>query len=258
EFFTAKYGFRESSWPMRLLHWEEKLSARFADVVLAPHEACARYYLRSVPREHIVVVMNTPDPRVFSDGPAVRDPDDRTMLYAGTVASRYGVDLAVRALALLRAEVPGLSLRIVGDGDQLPSLRTLARDLDVEDSVHFDGPVPLDRVPAIVRSSWLGVQPNRDDALMRLNLSTKVLEWARLGLPVVVGITPPLAECFTDDEILICEPGDFEGFCARVRQAAKDPDALAAMAERARAASARFSFGDQMAAFVRAIEGSPR
>jgi glycosyltransferase involved in cell wall biosynthesis len=124
--------------------------------------------------------------------------------------------------------------------------------------VHFDGPVPLDRIPAIVRSSWLGVQPNRDDALMRLNLSTKVLEWARLGLPVVVGITPPLAECFSDDEILICEPGDLEGFCARVRQAAKDPDALASMAERAHAASSRFSFEDQMATFVRAIEGPKR
>jgi len=180
------------------------------------------------------------------------------MLYAGTVASRYGVDLAVRALALLRDEVPGLALRIVGDGDFLATLRVLARDEGVEDKVVFDGPVPLDRIPAIVRTSWIGVQPNRDDVLMRLNLSTKVLEWARLGLPVVVGITPPLAECFTKDENLMCRPGDFDGLCARIREAAADPEALAHRAERARAASARFGFDDQMAAFMRAIDGDER
>lgn len=253
EFFSVKYGIRDGSPLKRVLLLEEKVSARFADVVLAPHEACARYYERSVPRDRIEVVMNAPDPGLFSPNSTTRDPADRTMLYAGTVASRYGVDLAVRALARLSGEVPGLGLRVVGDGDQLTALRVLAHELDVEDRVLFDGPVPLDRIPSIVRRSWIGIQPNRDDALMRLNLSTKVLEWARLGLPVVVGITPPLSECFTSDEILICEPGDLEGLCARIREAADDPDALSRRAERAQAASERFSFEAQIAVFMHAI-----
>ena len=197
--------------------------------------------------------MNAPDPALFSPNSTTRDPADRTMLYAGTVASRYGVDLAVRALARLSGEVPGLSLRVVGDGDQLSALRVLAHELKVDDRVLFDGPVSLDRIPSIVRRSWIGIQPNRDDALMRLNLSTKVLEWARLGLPVVVGITPPLSECFTSDEIFICEPGDLEGLCARIREAAGDPEALSRRAERAQAASERFRFEDQIAVFMHVI-----
>ena len=258
EFFSVKYGLGDGSPLRRVLLLEEKVSARFADVVLAPHEACARYYERSVPRDRIEVVMNAPDPGLFSPNSTTRDPADRTMLYAGTVASRYGVDLAVRALARLIGEVPGLALRVVGDGDQLSALRVLAQELEVEDNVIFDGPVSLDRIPSIVRTSWIGIQPNRDDALMRLNLSTKVLEWARLGLPVVVGITPPLSECFTSDEILICEPGDLEGLCARIREAAADPEALSRRAERAQAASERFSFEDQIAVFMHAIAPGDR
>ena len=255
EFFAAKYGFADRSLAMRALLLEEKISARFADVVLAPHARCARDYERSVSRDRIVIVMNAPDPKLFSGDQLNRDASDRTMLYAGTVASRYGVDLAIRALARLRDDIPGLSLRIVGDGDQLSDLRTLAQELGVEGDVHFDGPVSLDKVPAIVRSTWLGVQPNRDDPLMRLNLSTKVLEWARLGLPVVVGMTPPLADYFTDEELLVCRPGDFDELCARIREAAADPEALAKRAARARAASDNVRYEVQIATLIHAIEG---
>lgn len=257
EFFAAKYGRGPRSSLMRIFLWEERLSARFADVVLAPHQACARIYERSVNPARIAVVMNLPDPRLFSPLDATRDPADRTMLYAGTVAARYGVDLAVEALIRLRDRIPGLRLRIVGDGDLLPQLRATARREGIEDRVIMDGPVPLDQIPSIVRTSWIGVQPNRDDPLMRFNLSTKVLEWAKLGLPVVVGATPPLAELFGHDELLLCQPGDVDGLCARIEEAAADPDALAARARKARLRAERLRFEDQIAAFLQAVEGQP-
>lgn len=256
EFFAAKYGLPERSALVRALRIEERISARFADVVLAPHAACARRYERSVARNRIAVVMNAPDPRLFNPQDDLRDPSDRTMLYTGTVAARYGVDLALRALARLRGDIPNLALRIVGDGDLLPRLRAQAREEGVEDRVHFDGPVPLDKIPAIVRSSWIGVQPNRLDPLMEFNLSTKILEWARLGLPVLTSLTAPLSDVFTGNDLLICEPDDLEGLCARIVEAESDPVALRLRAERARAAAERFRFEDQIAAFLRAIEGT--
>jgi glycosyltransferase involved in cell wall biosynthesis len=256
EFFMAKYALKERSWLVRALLSEERISSSFADVVLAPHEACARTYERSASPAKIVSVMNAPDPRLFDTADATpRDPADRTMLYAGTVAERYGVDLAVRALARMKNDIKGLRLRIVGDGDIVEPLRALARDEGVADLVSFDGPVPLDRIPAIVRSAWLGVQPNRNDPLMRFNFSTKVLEWARLGLPVVIGATPPIRAAFDPSELMMIEPGDLDALCAAITRAHDDPAELAEMTERARAAAERYRYEDQIAAFLRALEG---
>ncbi|HLW18129.1 MAG TPA: glycosyltransferase, partial [Actinomycetota bacterium] len=256
EFFEAKYKLSERDPLVRGLLAEERISARFASRVVTVHHTMATLYERSVPAAKIGVVMNAPDPRVFAvDSGARRDPGDRTMLYAGTVASRYGVDLAVRALASLRDEIPALRLRIVGDGDLVPALRAIAHEEGLEDRVSFDGPVPLEAIPRIVQESWIGVQPNRDDPLMRYSLSTKVLEWCLLGLPVVAGETRPLLELFTKDELLFHAPEDLEGMCDRIREANADPAALAERAIRARAAAGRISFETEAAALLRLVAG---
>ena len=256
EFFEAKYKLNETDRLVRGLLAEERISARFASQVVTVHHTMATLYERSVPGAKIGVVMNAPDPRVFAaDAPADRDPADRTMLYSGTVASRYGVDLAVRALAVLRDEIPALRLRVVGDGDLVPTLHAIARREGIEDRVSFDGPVPLEAIPRIVKESWIGVQPNRDDPLMRYSLSTKVLEWCLLGLPVVAGETRPLLELFTKDELLFHAPEDLEGMCDRIREADADPVALAERVVRARAAAGRISFETEAAALLRLVAG---
>jgi glycosyltransferase involved in cell wall biosynthesis len=259
EFFEAKYRLSETHPLVRGLLAEERISARFASQIVTVHHTMATLYERSVPAAKIGVVMNAPDPRIFVvAADAERDPSDRTMLYAGTVASRYGVDLALRALALLRDEIPALRLHVVGDGDLVPTLRVLAKREGLEDRVRFDGPVPLDAIPRIVQESWLGVQPNRDDPLMRYSLSTKVLEWCLLGLPVVAGETRPLLELFTKDELFFHAPEDLGTMCERIREAHADPVALAERAQRARAAAGRISFETEAAALISLVAGDGR
>jgi glycosyltransferase involved in cell wall biosynthesis len=256
EFFEAKYGLSKRHPLVRGLLAEERLSASFASQVVTVHHSMAVLYERSVPAAKIGIVMNAPDPRVFApDAAARRDPTDRTMLYAGTVASRYGVDLAVRALAVLRDEIPELRLRIVGDGDLIPALRALVVGEHLDDRVTFDGPVPLDAIPRIVQESWIGVQPNRDDPLMRYSLSTKVLEWCLLGLPVVAGETRPLLELFTEEELFFHAPEDLGAMCDRLREADADPEALAKRADRARTTAGRISFETEAAAFLSLVAG---
>lgn len=236
EFFRSKYGLAEDHPLTRALLKEERISCRYASHVLTVIDAMRNLFLRSVEPERISVVMNAPDPRIFaaakSEYPS-RDPADRTILYAGTVAARYGVDLLVRAVARLKDRVPSLRLRIVGDGDLVPALHTLARELGVSDRVVFDGPVPLHAIPTIVRSSWLGAQPHRIDPLMRYCFSTKVLEWCALGLPVVCSNTDAFVQTFSGDELLFVAPGDLDDVCRRIVDAHDDPHALARRAERA-------------------------
>lgn len=245
EFFMSKYGLPADHRLVRALRAEERISCRYASHVVTVHQAMKELLLRTgVPSEKIGVVMNAPDPALFETTPTgeTRDAADRTVLYAGTVAARYGLDLLVRAVARLRNQIPGLRLRVVGDGDLVPELERLARELGVGDRLVLDGPVPLDRIPAIVRSSWVGAQPHRDDPFMRLTLPTKVLEWAALGLPVICTETAALSRTFSAADLRLLKPGDLDDLCASLVEAHEDPSALVARAARAQRTVRRFDW----------------
>jgi len=57
-----------------------------------------------------------------------------------------GVQVCLRALRLVRASVPDVTLRVVGDGSYRPRLEALARELGVADIAEFVGNVPYERL----------------------------------------------------------------------------------------------------------------
>jgi len=61
------------------------------------------------------------------------------ILFYGGYSPLQAVDVAVRALALLDIEV---SLTLIGDGGSRTQIESLAMDLGVQDSCHFQGRVP--------------------------------------------------------------------------------------------------------------------
>lgn len=245
EFFMSKYGLPREDRVVRALLIEEKMACRYASHVVTVHDAMKTLLLRTgVGEDKISVVMNAPDPRVFG-GPSpasTRDPDDRTILYTGTVAGRFGIDVLVRAVAALKDEIPRLRLRVIGDGDAVPELRNLARHLGVADRVTFDGPVPLDRIPGIVRSAWVGATAHPNDPFMRYSLSTKALEWCAIGLPVICSRTDALDRALRDDEVTFIRPGNLDDLIGALRRADADPEALAAKAASARESVKRFDW----------------
>jgi glycosyltransferase involved in cell wall biosynthesis len=258
EFFRSRYGFAEDHRAVRALLLEERLSCRYATHVLTVIDAMRELFLRSVPPQKITVVRNAPDPRLFSNrgGSPPRDPADRTILYAGTVADRYGVDLIVEAVARLKDAIPGIRVRVVGDGDLVPRLRTIARAKGIEDRVSLDGPVPLDAMPGIISGAWLGAQPHRDDPLMRYSFSTKLLEWAALGLPVICSATEAVVREFSDDEIMFVQPGDLDALCRRILEAHLNPAETGLRIERGRAAALRFDWNVERERLLTAVAGA--
>ncbi len=263
EFFQSRYGFADDHRAVRALLLEERLSCRYATHVLTVIDAMRDLFLRSVAPEKITVVRNAPDPRLFSRSAELpaRDPADRTILYAGTVADRYGVDLIVEAVARLKDAVPGIRARIVGDGDLVPRLREIARANGIVDRVSLDGPVPLDAMPGIISGSWLGAQPHRADPLMRYSFSTKLLEWGALGLPVICSATEAVVREFSDEEMMFIPPGDIDTLCERIFEAHRDPEGLARRIELGREAAGRFDWNverERLLAAVSGVEASRR
>lgn len=65
--------------------------------------------------------------------------DKRIILAVGNLIPIKGIDVLIRAVALIRPQIPNLKLLIVGDGPQHHNLQKLVTQLDLQECVDFLG-----------------------------------------------------------------------------------------------------------------------
>ena len=256
ELACSKFGVGPAHPLPRFLAAVEQGAVRFADRCLAVSGPCLdRYVARGAARCKFTVVMNSPDPTLFAPpkGPIVVPAGGAPCLIShGTLVERHGFDLLLHALA----ELPGVQLAILGDGESRPRLQALAVQLGVAERVTFAGVVPLSQVPARIAGATLGVIANRSDPFMDLVLPTKLLEYVAMGVPAVVARTPAVAAHFGADEVGYFAAGDAADLARTVRALLADPHRRSAMAAKAKAALDRHWAWPIMAErYVRVVTG---
>lgn len=108
-------------------------------------------------------------------------PPRRHLVITRNLEPIYGIETALRALALLRAEgFNDVTLSIAGTGPSLGSLTQLAAELGVTDAVRFVGRLDREQVVALYHDADIAVNPSLVD-----NMPNSVLEALACGLPVV-------------------------------------------------------------------------
>jgi len=222
--------FDPPQWVIRLLRWQERLSYKFPDALLTVSEPMRQRLIEcGVRPEQIHVLLNLPDQKVFG-GIVKQVPieDQCTLIYAGTIAPRYGLDLAVKALDLLQIEMPDLRLRIVGEGPDTSRLKRLVAVLGLESKVYFAGSVDLERVCELLVASDIGISPHFDDSFWELYFSTKVVECLLAGLPVICAHTRTIAHYFDDSVLFFFQPRSVQGLVEQIRLVRSRPDLVEA------------------------------
>lgn len=178
----------------RLLELQERWGMRFADGVITVHEPLRDLFQGRLGELPMTIVMNVPDASELT--PVDWNPDSRTVVFTGTIASRYGVLELVEAVGLARNSIPGLRLRLIGEGEDLPAVHDKVKSLDLGDVVEFVGRIPWEQVRAAQEDAWVGVNAPRPDELGSLSFSNKIVEWVTLGLPVIAAESPTLLRYF--------------------------------------------------------------
>jgi glycosyltransferase involved in cell wall biosynthesis len=239
----------------RALAGVERLALRLADEVITVHEPYERE-LRTRGARSVTIIMNSVDPDVLpSTTEAVVQPGFR-VVYHGTVTPWYGVDLLLDAAGAVVSEIPELAVEVYGEGDAVPGLRERAQELGLDGRVQFhDRWLPQTEVLSLVRSASMGVIPNRPTRLNRYALSSKLLEYVELGIPVAVAGLPTLREHFSDDEVVFFEPGDADALAAALVAIARDPAAARARVEAARKRARAYAWDTNAARYVRLLDG---
>ena len=223
----------------RILRRIETMATRFADLILTVHEPSRRELAaRGVPREKILVVMNTVDKRHLPSADGARADEGFRVVYQGTITPPYGLHLLVEAVSEISDELPETRVEIYGDGDSLPEIRSLVQARDLQDRVYLSGGfLPHLEVLERIRSTSVGVICNLPIPLNRFALSEKLFEYVVLGIPVVSADLPTIREYFDDSEVLFFRAGDAHALADALLQARREPEAAL---QRAAAALERY------------------
>jgi glycosyltransferase involved in cell wall biosynthesis len=218
----------------------ERLSARFAHHVITVSE-CFRSLLaaRGVDPARVSVLYNS---QPMPDGLTRVSPPSPVMITHASLVERYGIQVAVRALPHLLPSWPDLTYEVLGDGEQLAALRSLASELGVLDHVSFRGFRPWKETMERIARASIGVVPVVADGFGELILPMKLLEYAAVGIPIVCSRLPGIEEGFAADAVAYFPQGDAQALAAEVDRLLRSPAEAEAQVERARKALQRIAW----------------
>jgi glycosyltransferase involved in cell wall biosynthesis len=188
EFYASKFNTSTNSITFKLLVAMEKMSIAFSDhVIAANHIWEERLKNRSVARSKCTTFLNYPDTDVFKRQGRNRNDKKFVLLYPGSINHHQGLDIGIRAFALIKDQVPTAEFHIYGtNGDQLSLLRGLIPDLGLEGRVYLKDSIPFDKVPSVIENADLGIVPKRKSGFGNEAFSTKILEFMYMNVPVIV------------------------------------------------------------------------
>jgi glycosyltransferase involved in cell wall biosynthesis len=254
EFSMSRFGDGWDSLPVRLVRLQERLSCRFAHHVITVTELWRESLVeRGTPAAKCSVVMNVADDRIFHQRPPVEFPSNGTlhMIYHGNLTYRYGLDLALYAVAQASAQVPGLHLTIHGRGEFLADLKHLAAELNLEEIVNFSTHLmPMDELPHLLASADVGLVPYRRGPFADGILPTKLMEYAALGLPAIAARTPAIEAYFTEDMVDFFEAGDVNALADRIVRLSRDANHRAELAHNIHQFNKRYNWAAQRTEYL--------
>ena len=258
EFYAARFKRNINSLVVRPVLWEEKLSAWFADhVIIATHRWRDVLISRGVPADKITVVLNLADERIFKppDSPKLhRGGENFSIIYHGTITTRYGVDLVIRATHLLRDRIPGIRLLLVGNGEYRETAKKLVQDLELSEYVTFRDTMPLKDLPELISQADIGVTPYRFDGFTDGCLPTKLLEYTALGIPTIATPTPVIKDYFNESLVEFCNPEDPDDLSDHIYLLYSSPERFNELARNTKKFNTVCNWISQAEAYVQLIE----
>lgn len=231
ELYASKFKISENSWVFRLLVLMERLSIRYADyVIVANHLWHERLIQRSARPERCSTILNYPDLNIFQrrERELECNSDHFVICYPGTLSWHQGVDLIIKAMAELRNKAPNLRLVIFGDGPERSRLQALVEQHALSAQVSIKEGVAMEVIAKAMTRADLGVEPKRKASFGNEALSTKILEFMAMDVPVLASDTVineryfgnGVVAFFTSDDVADLAESIWQLMCDPARRAA--------------------------------------
>ena len=256
EFFRDRFA----AWLMPLLPVVvavTRASAALADELITVHEPLRQLSIeRGVNPDRISVVMNSADPRIFDPARHERRPfmadGQLRLIHHSNLQRLYGLDVAIDALAGLPGELDW-RLDVYGDGPWRPQVEAAISRNQLADRVVLHGRVSLEELPAKLAASDIGLVPSLHEPYLEYSLSTKLLEYAAMGVPIVATDLATVRHHFTDAAVRFV-PGGPDALVTAIASLAAHPDAARAMGLEAQRQAAAYDWERQRATYLDIVD----
>lgn len=258
EFFRDRFAHAALRPLLPLVIAASRASAAVADELLTVHETLRRLSIeRGVAPNKIGVVMNSADGRLFDPGRYERRPfmADGTLrlVHHSNLQRIYGLDVAIRGLAKVRAGLPW-RLAVYGDGPWRARVEETIEHTGTAERVELHGRVPMDELPGILAQSDIGIVPSLAEPYLDYSLSTKLLEYAAMGVPTIASDLRTFRHHFTDAALRFVPGGDPAAISAAVEALADDPPAAVELGREAQRQAEAYDWERQKARYLETID----
>ncbi|WIE76911.1 glycosyltransferase [Curtobacterium sp. MCSS17_007] len=222
---------------------------RLADAITTPTVLAADYLREAIAGQQVLAISCGLDASRYtarSGRPAGND-----IVFVGRVAPEKNLDVLVRALPLLPAELHA-TLTVIGGGEMIPKLQTLVQELGLTDRVRFAGFVSDEAKRTALTNGTVFAMPSTAELQ-----SISSLEAMASGLPVVAADSMALPHLIDGNGYLFT-PGDVHDLAAKLTQVlqASDQD-YQAMRERSLAMIEAHDINRTLATFESLYRGEP-
>jgi glycosyltransferase involved in cell wall biosynthesis len=229
EFYAVKFGVGLRHPAVRLVAWIEQAAIRFADQVITCTEQMRQAFVsRGAQPDKVDVILNSSDEDEFDPGrvrPSKPVPGKLRLICHGTVERIFGIDVIVRAVALLKDEIPGLHLDIYGEGSALAEIQSLIAKLGISDRVYLSQRfVPLDQLVQAIADADAGIVALRRDIFRDLTHSNKMFDYITMRKPAIVSRTSSVEAYFDESCFQMFTAGDERDLARAIRELHDDPE----------------------------------
>jgi glycosyltransferase involved in cell wall biosynthesis len=205
---------------------------------------------RGIQADNITVVECGIDEQTYCYDKAVKKYDQPTALYLGRIKKYKSIQHLLRAWPRVLGVTPEARLQVVGDGDYLGTLKKLAADLRISNSVEFPGFVSRESKVERFRKSWCTVYPSLKEGWGLTNIEANAC-----GTPALAADSPGLRDSVDNGKSgLLFEYGNVDAISSSILKVFQDGEFRNKLSTGALEWARKFNWDDSAGQMLKLIE----
>ncbi|MGY6562484.1 MAG: glycosyltransferase family 4 protein [Luteibaculaceae bacterium] len=169
----------------------------------------------------------------------------------GRFATQKQQDKLMEAFTLVQQSYPNILLRLAGTGTEWERCKALAKDLQVDNKVHFEGMLNESQVRDLLQETHLYVHASTGETL-----STAIIQAMSCGLPILASNIPGIAQMINEGENgILVNTNDTEVFAKAILALLENESLRKTLGEQARqTALEKYAAVNMLHAYLRALD----
>ncbi len=224
--FPGNILISKERWKNSEVEWTNKAT----HIITVIEEAVERYKSLGIVRDKISVVANYVNLESFLASPidetiVNKFKDDFTITYVGGFDIHRGLESTVKSIPIIKEKIKNIKLVLVGKGSNFETLQELAKKLNIENEISFEGWQPHEKLSSYIKASDFCLIPHLKSVHTDNTIPHKLFQYMIFEKPVVASNCNPIKRILDETEAgVIYESGNENDLAEKVIKLYQNPE----------------------------------